>query len=167
MMKSVTSKLSKKTSRFQAPFNITFTYLKSQLQQRKVVFLNLPHQTFIKVSCVQSQKLAIQRILFALPTSTLHPTSDLWYMSLHVSQSPRKSVRTLKSQEDQLKEFKKVPTQTKAELNQSHSVKLILSLSNNKAFRCHFSKSMYNQNTGYQPGAICPPRGHFSHNLGR
>lgn len=70
MMKSVTSKLSKKNSRFQAPFNIIFSYLKSQLQQRKVVFLNPPHQIFIKVSCVQSQKLATQRELLALPTST-------------------------------------------------------------------------------------------------
>lgn len=98
MMKSVTSKLSKKKSRFQAPFNIIFSYLKSQLQQIKVVFLNPPHQIFIKVSCVRSQKLATQRVLLALPTSTLHSTSDLWYMSLHVSWSPRKSVRTLKSE---------------------------------------------------------------------
>lgn len=72
MMKSVTSKLSKKNSRFQAPFNVIFSYPKSQLQQRKN-FLNPPHQIFLKVSCIQSQKLAIQRVLLAIPTSTLQP----------------------------------------------------------------------------------------------
>lgn len=166
-MKSVTSKLSKKNSRFQAPFNIIFSYLKSQLQQRKVVFLNPPHQIFIKVSCVQSQKLATQRELLALPTSTLYPTSDLWYMSLHVSWSPRKSVRTLKSEKGQLKEFRKVPTQTKAELNQSHSAKPILFLSNNKAFSCYFGKvRVYLDHWLSSRGNLAPQRTFWSQ-LGR